>query len=78
MIFFDRTQRSVVVGCRQCGVREVVTAQAAADSWATMHVYRAHPGPTDAEMQAITASDPGERARALAAARKRKQRNTPR
>lgn len=65
MIWFDRTQRSVVVGCYQCGRREVFASMAAADAWATDHVYRAHPGPSPEHERAITAS------------RKRRQRNTP-
>lgn len=56
MIWFDRTQRSVVVGCRQCGRREVTTSQAAADAWALDHVNRAHPGPSPEHERAITAS----------------------
>lgn len=56
MMWFDRTQRSVVAGCRQCGSREVFTGQAAADAWAMDHVYRAHPAPTLEHERAITAS----------------------
>lgn len=55
MIWFDRTQRSVVVGCYQCGRREVFASRGAADAWATDHVYRAHPEPTHEHHQAITA-----------------------
>lgn len=65
MIWFDRTQRSVVVGCVQCGAREVFSSQAIADRWAMDHVYRAHPGPTPEQQRAITAN------------RKRRQRDTP-
>lgn len=56
MIWFDRTQRSVVVGCRQCGVREVTTTRAAADTWARDHVDRAHPGPSPEQERALTAA----------------------
>lgn len=56
MISFDRTQRSVVACCVQCGRREIFTHQAAADAWAMDHIYRAHPGPSVEHERAITAS----------------------
>lgn len=55
MIWFDRTQRSIVAGCAQCGAREVCLDQPQADRWALDHVYRAHPAPSHEHMQAITA-----------------------
>jgi hypothetical protein len=65
MIWFDRTQKSVVAGCTPCGRREVFTSQRAADAWALDHVYRAHPEPSHEHMKTITAS------------RVRKHRDTP-
>lgn len=65
MMFFDRTQRSVVAGCHQCGCREVFGSMAAADAWAMDHVNRAHPGPSIEHQRALTAS------------RKRRERDTP-
>lgn len=56
MIWFDITQRTVVVGCRQCGTRRLFGTKAQADDWAHAHILRAHPGPTAAELRAITAS----------------------
>lgn len=56
MIWFDRTQRSVVVGCHQCGCREVCTTQSAADTWALDHIHRAHPGPSPEQERSLTAS----------------------
>lgn len=68
MIWFDRTQRSVVAGCTPCGRREVFTSQAAADAWALDHVYRAHPNP---DLERL------ERQRAITASRVRRHRDTP-
>lgn len=56
MIWFDRTQRTVLVGCRQCGTRRLFGTQAQADDWAHAHILRAHPGPSPEQMRAITAS----------------------
>ncbi len=56
MIWFDRTQRSVVAGCTPCGRREVFSTMAAAERWAMDHVYRAHPAPTPEHERAITAN----------------------
>lgn len=55
MIFFDRTQKSVVVGCRPCGCREVTTTQEAAETWAMAHIERAHPAPTPEKSAALHA-----------------------
>lgn len=38
MIWFDRTQRSIVAGCHRCGAREVLTGQGPADDWGRAHV----------------------------------------
>lgn len=43
MIWFDRTQRTVLVGCHTCGTREIHASQAAADQWVSDHVARVHP-----------------------------------
>lgn len=61
MMWFDRTQRSVVAGCRSCGAREVLNDQREADAWARSHIERAHPAQADvddarARDLAITAS----------------------
>ena len=69
MFRFDRTSRSIVVICTQCGTRDIATTQSAADRWALDHVNRAHPGPSWAEERRITAN---------AAARQRRHRDTPR
>lgn len=63
MIFTDRTSRSIVVGCRRCGTRDVVLDDTAAGAWARDHLDRVHPDPAP------------ERARALTAARARKRRH---
>lgn len=55
-MWFDRTDRSVVVGCRQCGTRRLFNDRREADAWALEHVQRAHPGPSPEHMRAITAS----------------------
>lgn len=55
MIKFDRTQRSVVAICTPCGTRRLFNDQTEADKWALSHVYVAHPEPSSAHMQAITA-----------------------
>lgn len=68
MIWFDRTTRSVVVGCRACGARDVALDQRMADSWAAEHLDRAHPKSPD-EAQP-------ERAKAVTAARVRRYRST--
>lgn len=56
MIWFDRTQRTVLVGCRQCGTRRLFGTQPQADTWAHDHVMRSHRGPSPAEERAIAAS----------------------
>lgn len=65
MIWFDRTKRSVVVGCSRCGRREVFTSRQAADAWAHDHVLHGHPDLDAARTRAITAG------------RVRRHRNTP-
>lgn len=65
MITFDRTSRSVVWRCTQCGTGDVCASMVSADAEAMRHVQRAHPEPSHEHMQAITAS------------RKRRERNTP-
>ena len=42
-IWFDRSDRTVVVGCHACGSRELCGSQGAADNWAVDHVLRFHP-----------------------------------
>lgn len=44
MIWFDRAQRSIVVGCHECGTREIHASQAAADQWVLDHVAHVHMG----------------------------------
>lgn len=56
MIWFDRTSRSVVVGCRQCGTRRLFNHQGEADGWVVDHLNRAHPGPSPEQERAITAA----------------------
>lgn len=46
MIRFDRTPRSVVAVCTACGARDVFTAPGPAESWAAIHLERAHPDPS--------------------------------
>lgn len=64
MIWFDRTQRSVLVGCSSCGQRHLAGTQAQADTWAAGH---------------LTTHDERNRAqvRAVWASQKRRQRDTP-
>lgn len=68
MIWFDRTQRSVVAGCRSCGARDVFNHQAEADAWARAHVDRAHPSHESGELEAAG------RALAITASRVRRHR----
>jgi hypothetical protein len=58
VIWFDRTQRSVVVGCYSCGARDICLSQGAADNWAVDHV-QSH----DAEERARAVASLQERAR---------------
>lgn len=61
MIWFDGTQRSVLVGCRRCGSRQLAGSRAAADAWAHAHVMACAPDDQ----------------RAVWASQKRRQRDTP-
>lgn len=54
MIHFDRTPRSVVAVC-SCGARDVFTCTAAAESWARIHIERAHPDPSRDRERQLTA-----------------------
>lgn len=58
MIWFDKAQRSIVVGCSDCGpsCREVLNTRAEAQIWASSHLDRAHPTPSAERGLAITAS----------------------
>lgn len=58
MILFDRTTRSIVVGCKVCGpsTRDVFNTQLEADRWAEDHLTRAHPIADDARITASAAS----------------------
>lgn len=64
MIRFDRTSTTVLALCA-CGWRQLTASQHAADQVALEHVHRGHPAPDV------------ERARFIAAAAKRRQRDTP-
>lgn len=54
MIRFDRTTRSVVAVC-SCGARDVFTAPGPAESWAQIHMERAHPDPSRERQRQLTA-----------------------
>lgn len=58
MIWFDRTTRSIVTGCKVCGpaTRHVFNDQREADHWASDHLQRAHPEPDDDRITASWAS----------------------
>lgn len=63
MITFDRSARSVVAVCAECGTRDIFATVTAADRWAVDHV--------------MTCGDPSEaRTTFLASARQRRSRAT--
>jgi len=58
VIWFDRTTRSIVAGCKVCGppTRHVFNDSAEADRWAADHLQRAHPAVDDDRITASAAS----------------------
>lgn len=56
MITFDRSDRSVVAVCDECGARDVFASPAAADRWAADHAGSACAAPSGARTRFLTAA----------------------
>lgn len=56
MITHDRTPRSIVTVCRECGAREVHITPGDARAWDIDHLTRVHPEATAERTRSITAS----------------------